>query len=220
MTLRSTRARGIQSGADDDGVLGVRRRDDYDEKDDAVVTHNSESDKRLLDGFCAGDPECARRFVQRFWRRLFWIAFRIVDDSGSAEDVVQAAFERAWRNGGTFDPGRGSLNAWVTAIARNAAVDWVRMKRAIPTDPSEMYASTAPRSSDPEDWSGIEESRADVRSALSRLSPKLARSVVLAGGFDMTAAEVARYEHVPLGTAKTRIRVAKQCLRRELSSLS
>ena len=36
----------------------------------------------------------------------------------------------------------------------------------------------------------------------------------------MTAAEVARYEHIPLGTAKTRIRVAKQCLRRELSSLS
>jgi RNA polymerase sigma factor (sigma-70 family) len=183
------------------------------------MRQNGEPDKLLLDGFCAGDPECARIFVQRFWRRLFWIAFRIVDDSGSAEDVVQAVFERAWRNGGMFDPERGSLNAWVTAIARNAALDWVRMKRAIPTDPSEIYASTTPGSCGPEEWSGIEDNRAEVRSALTSLSPKLARSVVLAGAFGMTAAEVARYEHVPLGTAKTRIRVAKQCLRQELSSL-
>ena len=65
----------------------------------------------------------------------------------------------------------------------------------------------------------MEESRAEIRSALTSLSPTLARSVVLAGAFDMTAAEVARYEHVPLGTAKGRIRVAKQCLRRELNSL-
>ena len=40
-----------------------------------------------------------------------------------------------------FDPGRGSLDAWMTTIARNAALDWVRMKRAIPIDPSEICAS-------------------------------------------------------------------------------
>jgi RNA polymerase sigma factor (sigma-70 family) len=173
----------------------------------------------LLEGFCAGDEECAGRFVQHFWRRLFGIAFRIVGDFGSAEDVVQVAFERAWRNGVTFDPERGSLDAWMTTIARNVALDWVRMKRAIPIDPSEIYASTKSGSCDPEDWSEMEESRAKVRSALTSLSPILARSVVLAGAFDMTAAEVARYEHVPLGTAKSRIRVAKQCLRREMNLL-
>jgi RNA polymerase sigma factor (sigma-70 family) len=182
------------------------------------MTQRSESDELLLEGFCAGDEESAGRFVQHFWRRLSWIAFRIVGDSGSAEDVVQVAFERACRNGVMFDSERGSLDAWMTAIARNAALDWVRMKRAVPVDPSEIAASTAPGSCDPEDWRGTEESRAEVRSALTNLSPNLARSVVLAGAYDMTAAEVARYEHVPLGTAKTRIRVAKQRLRRELSS--
>jgi RNA polymerase sigma factor (sigma-70 family) len=168
-----------------------------------------ESDKLLLAGFCAGDQQCTGEFVQHFRKRLSGIAFRIVGDSGSAEDVVQV----------TFDPGRGSLDAWMTTIARNVARDWVRRKRAIPIDPSEICERQAPGSCDPEDRSGIEESRAKIRSALTRLSPNLARSVVLAGAFDMTAAEVARYEHVPLGTAKTRIRVAKQCLRRELNSL-
>jgi RNA polymerase sigma factor (sigma-70 family) len=183
------------------------------------MTRDSVSDELLLEGFCAGDEECAERFVQQFWRRLCWIAFEIVGDSGLAEDVAQVAFERAWRNGTQFDPGRGSLDAWMTTIARNAALDWARMKRATPIDPSEICANAASASCDPDDWSGIEESRAKIRSALTKLSPILVRSVVLAGAFDMTAAEVARYEHIPLGTAKNRIRAAKQRLRRELDCL-
>jgi RNA polymerase sigma factor (sigma-70 family) len=184
----------------------------------ATVGDRRESDELLLEGFCAGDEECAGMFMQHFWRRLCSIAFRIVGDSGSAEDVVQVAFERAWRNGVTFDPQRGSLDAWMTTIARNVALDWVRMKRAIPTDPSKIHASATPGSCEPEDWSGREESRAEVRSALTSLSPILARSIVLAAAFDMTAAEVARFEHVPLGTAKSRIRAAKQCLRKEMNA--
>jgi RNA polymerase sigma factor (sigma-70 family) len=187
-------------------------------KGDLARTQDDVSDELLLEGFCAGDDERAGKFVLRFWRRLCWIAFRIVGDSGSAEDVAQVVFERAWRSGGMFDPARGSLDAWMTTIAHNAALDWVRMKQAIPIDPSEICASPMPGSCDPEDCSGIEEGRAEIRSALTGLSPTLARSVVLGGAFDMTAAQVARYEHIPLGTAKSRIRVAKQRLREELNS--
>jgi RNA polymerase sigma-70 factor (ECF subfamily) len=183
------------------------------------MTQQSESDELLLRGFCAGDEEGAEKFVQHFGRRLSRIAFRIVGDSGSAEDVVQVAFERAWRRGVMFDPGRGSLDAWMTTIARNIALDWVRMKRAIPIDPSEIHATATSAPCDPEDWGVMEERREEVRSALTSLSPRLARSVVLAGAFEMTAAEVAHYEHVPLGTAKSRIRTAKLGLRRELNSL-
>jgi RNA polymerase sigma factor (sigma-70 family) len=197
----------------------VWMRDDSNAKGDVVMTQESVSDELLMKGFCAGDEECAGKFVLRYWRRLCWIAFGIVGDSGSAEDVVQVAFERAWRNGVMFDPGRGSLDAWMTTIARNAALDWVRMKRAIPIDPLEICASPRPGCCDPEDRSGIEEHRTEIRSALSSLSPTLVRSVVLAGAFDMTAAQVARHEHIPLGTAKSRIRVAKQRLQKELNSL-
>jgi RNA polymerase sigma factor (sigma-70 family) len=184
-----------------------------------VMTHSREPDELLLEGFCAGDEQSAERFVQHFWKRLFWVAIRIVGDSGCAEDVVQVAFERAWRSGVTFDPVRGTVDAWMNTIARNVALDWVRMKRAIPTDLSEIYVSTSLGSCDPEDPSEVEELRAEVRTALAGLSPRLARCVVLAGALDMTAAEVARHEHVPLGTAKSRIRTGKQCLRRELNPL-
>jgi RNA polymerase sigma factor (sigma-70 family) len=183
------------------------------------MTEERRSDNLLLKGFCAGDEECAEKFVQHFRRRLSWIAFRIVGDSGSAEDVVQVAFERAWKNGARFDPERGSLEAWMKTITRNAAVDWVRTKRAIPVDPSEINSSTSLRSCDLEDGDGTEERRSAIRGALANLSTSVARSVVLTGALEMTAAEVAHYEHVPLGTAKSRIRTGKQCLRRELNPL-
>jgi RNA polymerase sigma-70 factor (ECF subfamily) len=174
------------------------------------------SDKLLLEGFCAGDEGSAGSFVQRFSRRLHFIAFRIVGDAGSAQDVVQIAFEKAWKHGAMFDPERGSLDAWMTSIARNAALDWVRMKRALPLAPIEISAKQTLGSSDPEYESERTGHPADIRSALASLPPTLVRSVVLSGAFDLTAAEVASYEHIPPGTAKSRIRTAKRRLRREL----
>jgi RNA polymerase sigma factor (sigma-70 family) len=188
-------------------------------QDSSVVTQDDRADKCLLEGFCAGNKKCAHEFLERFWRPLSWKAFRIIGDAGSAEDVAQVALERAWRNGSMFDPVRGSLDVWMTTIVRNAARDWVRTKRAIPVDPSECCASPIPASCDPEDRSEIGERRAEVRSALTSLSPALMRSVILAAAFDMTAAEVARYERIPLGTAKSRIRTAKLRLRGRLNRL-
>jgi RNA polymerase sigma factor (sigma-70 family) len=183
------------------------------------MTEERRSDHLLLKGYCAGDEQCAEMFVQHFRRRLSWIAFQIVHDSGLAEDVVQVTFERVWRNGAKFNPERGTLEAWMNTITRNAARDLVRMKRTIPIDPSEVYSSTSLASCDLEDRDGTDEHRSAIRGALANLSIRVARSVVLAGALEMTAAEVAHYEHVPLGTAKSRIRAGKQCLRRELSSL-
>jgi RNA polymerase sigma-70 factor (ECF subfamily) len=180
------------------------------------MPRESGSDKLLLEGFCAGDEGASGTFVKRFSRQLRYIAFRIVGDAGSAEDVAQIAFEKAWKHGAMFDPERGSLDAWMASIARNAALDWVRMKRALPQDPLEICAKQALGSSDPEYRSGIKEHPGEIRSALASLPPALVRSVLLSGAFDLTAAEVAGYERIPLGTAKSRIRTAKRRLRREL----
>jgi RNA polymerase sigma factor (sigma-70 family) len=183
------------------------------------MAEGSMSDETLLKGFCAGNEECATKLVQQFWRRLCWIASGIVGDSASAEDVAQVALERAWRSGVMFDPRRGSLDAWMTTIARNAALDWTRVRRAIPIDPSEICAKPTSGSGDPAERAAIEESRAEIRTALASLSPVLVRSVVLAGALDMTAAEVAAHEKIPLGTAKSRIRAGKQRLRSQLDCL-
>jgi RNA polymerase sigma factor (sigma-70 family) len=211
--MRDRRVRSVRNLTSKGLITGGQRGGGW------VEAHDRLSDELLLQGFCAGNEQCAEKFVRHFSRRLYWIALRIVGDSGSAEDVVQIAFERAWRKGSTFDPERGSLDMWIATVARNIALDWVRMRGIVPIDPSEISMSPTLPSSDPEGKCGLEETQREIRSALTGLSPNLARSVVMAGAFDMTAAEVARYENIPLGTAKTRVRAAKHRLRKELISL-
>ncbi len=93
------------------------------------------SDEALLAGFAAGDPELATAFVRRFEAKVFGIAVHVVADARTAEDVAQTAFERAWRHARTYDPRRGSVSAWLGVIARNLAIDTVRVRPTVPIDP-------------------------------------------------------------------------------------
>src|SRR5439155_13279367 len=102
------------------------------------------SDEALLAGMATGDPEAIAAFVRRFQRRVFGLAMAIVGDQGTAEDVAQETFARAWRHAQAFDARRGAVAAWLLAIARNLAIDAIRVRRAEPTDPDEILALGIP----------------------------------------------------------------------------
>jgi len=93
------------------------------------------SDEALLSGLAAGDAEAATAFTRRFQARVYGLVLTIVRDEGTAEDVAQETFVRAWRHAQTYDPRRGRVATWLLTIARNLAIDVVRVKRAEPLDP-------------------------------------------------------------------------------------
>lgn len=66
---------------------------------------------------------------------LYRFALRQLSDEGSARDVVQEVFLRAWRSAARFDPSGASLRVWLFAIARNTVVDHVRQRQASPVSP-------------------------------------------------------------------------------------
>ena len=174
----------------------------------------SPSDEALLAGFAAGDPRAAAAFVRRFQRRVYGLAVTILDDPGAAEDVAQETFVRAWRHASTYDTRRGMVSTWLLTIARNLALDRVRVRRARPLDP-QVLASRLDRR-DRAGGLGDGAAFADrecVGALLARLPPPQRRALVLAVYFGRTAREIAELEHVPLGTAKTRIRAAMLRLR-------
>lgn len=172
-------------------------------------------DEALLAGFAAGDPELARAFVRTFQAKVYGIARRIVVDPRIAEDVAQAAFERAWRHARTYDPRRGSVGGWLGIIARNLAIDTVRVRPVVPVEAAVLVRAMTEQGSDsPPERAALEaESVARLRSALRTLPSEQARAVVLAGIAGMSASQIADNEHIPLGTAKTRIRTAMLKLR-------
>ena len=167
------------------------------------------SDEALLAGLASGEPDAAAAFVRRFQARVYGVVITIVRDPGTAEDVAQETFVRAWRHAGTYDPRRGRVPTWLLTIARNAAIDAIRVRRVEPLDPDVVagrlqHAGAA---------GGFDEGTAPderdrVRSALAELPADQRRALFLAAYLGRTAREISDLEKAPLGTIKTRIRAA------------
>ena len=178
----------------------------------------SPSDDALLAGLGAGDEEAARAFVRRFQHRVYGLALGIVGDGGAAQDVAQEAFVRAWRFASAYDARRGPVVTWLLAITRNAAIDTLRMRRPEPIDPDSILAlQLASADPHPDAVAVLSEETARLREALAGLPVEQRRAVLLASYMGRTAREVGEIEHIPLGTAKTRIRTGLLRLHAELA---
>jgi RNA polymerase sigma-70 factor (ECF subfamily) len=173
------------------------------------VAQGELSDEALLAGMAVGEQAAAVAFVRRYQRRVFGLAFSMTGDPGVAEDVAQEAMIRVWRHAPVFDPRRGSVASWVLTITRNLAIDALRLRRAVPTDPDEFAATTTGSDEhNPEDSVRRGDIRQVVHAALGVLPEEQRRAVVLAAVYGRTALEISESEGIPLGTAKTRIRTA------------
>ncbi len=159
-------------------------------------------------GMAAGDERAAAAFVQRHERRVFGIALAITADRTTAEDVAQEAFLRAWRHATVFDPRRAPATSWLSTITRNLSIDALRLRRAVPVDADDAV------------WLGLDtvgptpESQAEhtvaidrVRAALRTVPVDQRRALVRSAFYGQSASEIATAEAIPVGTAKSRIRL-------------
>ena len=176
------------------------------------------TDEALLAGMAAGDAQAAAAFVRRYQSRVFGLALTIVGVPAVAEEVAQEAFVRAWRFAGGYDPRRGGVAGWLLAIARNAAIDAVRLARDQPYDPDVLVGMLdradggPPEGQPPDQFAEVDR----IRAALGQLPREQTVAVVLAAVYGLTAREIAEREGIPLGTAKTRIRLGLARLRNQL----
>jgi RNA polymerase sigma factor (sigma-70 family) len=177
------------------------------------------SDEALVAGLGAGDTDAALVFVRRFQSRVYGLVLSIVRDHHAAEEVAQDTFVRAWRYSASFDPRRGSVVPWLLAIARNAALDHVRAngrRRDQPTsEPLELFIDLA---SADEPASGYDELAA-VAGALRSLPEEQRDALMAAAYYGLSAREISEARHLPLGTVKTRLRLALHKLRDELTGV-
>jgi RNA polymerase sigma factor (sigma-70 family) len=184
------------------------------------VVSSALSDEALLSGLAAGDAGAATAFTRRFQARVYGLVLTIVRDEGTAEDVAQETFVRAWKHARTYDPRRGRVSTWLLTIARNLAIDVVRVKSAEPLDPDLVVnrLQQAGVAAGPADQGSPPDEREGVRAAIAQLPTGQRRALFLAAYLGRTAQEISELEGIPLGTAKTRIRSAMRRLRDALES--
>jgi RNA polymerase sigma-70 factor (ECF subfamily) len=176
------------------------------------------TDASLLAELATDSPEAVVAFVRRFQTKVFRVALAVVGNRALAEDVAQQTFERAWRQARTFEPARGTVSAWLMVIARNLAIDTIRVRTPKFIDPEDLICLPGSDVDDPERQTIRAETHSQLWAAVRRLPPAQARAVVMAGMYEMTAQEVAVADDIPIGTAKSRIRTAKIKLRDDLYS--
>lgn len=164
------------------------------------------------------DPTTFARMYDEHARGVYGAALRILGDPTRAQDVVQDVFLRVWRNPGNFDHRRGELGSYLRLMARSRALDLWREGQAAgrARDRMESVVASESEARDDERPGAIlerDEDRARVREAMKTLPPAQREALVLSYWCDMTADEIARRSGVPLGTAKSRIRLAMTKLR-------
>lgn len=177
------------------------------------------SDETLLAGLGSGDAEAAAAFIRRFQGRVYGLALTIVGDQMAAEEVAQETFTRAWRHAAAYDPRRARVSTWLLSIARNIAIDHIRVRRYEPVDP-EMFFSLelAGQEDAPDERAVASDEAAGLRDAMRALPEEQRRALVLAAFYGRTGREISEMEGVPLGTVKTRIRTAMLKLRSTMES--
>lgn len=135
-------------------------------------------------------------------------ADRVLHDRAAAEDVAQDVFARLWERPGAYDPARGSLTGYVAMVARSRALDRWRSRQACDAATERMTRDADVRCACAADEPAIRRARVAASIEALRDAPREQRqAVLLAYGAGLTAREVAQATSVPVGTAKSRIRL-------------
>lgn len=144
-------------------------------------------------------------------------AFAVVRDSDLAEDVTQDVFLAIWVRPDRFDPSRGSIESLLRVMARSRALDAARRAGAAQRATARLRAeASSATSADTADVVAARTSGRELRGAVASLPRAQRASVSLAFWGDLTAQQVAAVHGVPRATAKSRIRLGVDKLRRDL----
>jgi RNA polymerase sigma-70 factor, ECF subfamily len=178
-------------------------------------------DEELMPLVGEKDPEAFEVFYDRHGGAAYSLAYRIVGDRTSAEDVTQEAFLSIWRSGARYDRARGSVRAWTLGIVRNRAIDALRRQAAgrAPKLTFDDEAALEQRPSpDLTDEQALQRDEAQrLRGALNELPGEQSKVIELAyfGGFSHS--EIAEMLSMPLGTVKGRMRLGIEKIRTQLA---
>jgi RNA polymerase sigma-70 factor (ECF subfamily) len=172
-------------------------------------TAQQPDERQLLARAARGDERAAAAIFDAFADPLYGYGLRRLHDHHLAEELVQRVLERLWRRADGYDPARGSVAAYVFAIARSTVLD---LRREV----ARRHSRTARGEHDPPDIDDAAEGvllTASVKAAVARLSDDHQQVLGLAYAQGLTQREIAARLGIPLGTVKSRTYYALEAFR-------
>jgi RNA polymerase sigma-70 factor (ECF subfamily) len=174
------------------------------------VNYARPDDESLLKQITLGKESALGMLYDRYNRLVFSVALNMVGNQATAEEITIDIFTRVWEKAHTYRSDRARVSTWLTSMTRNRAIDMLRREAARPNRESVSWSelTTAPPSGtdSPETAVDLSLQRERVRAAIKQLA--------YFKGYSQR--QIARERDLPLGTVKTRIRLAMNKLRQLL----
>lgn len=180
------------------------------------------ADEVLVSRVCDGDTAALEVLYSRYARVVYSFAVRIVSDGPTAEEILQEAFVRTWRQAESYRTVRGSFASWLLSITHNLAIDELRRRQRRPqrvdgTDVHEVMNGLVDDAANVEEATEAVLLRERVILAMTALPEAQRMAIELAFYQSMSQREIAAYLDEPLGTIKTRLRLGMQKLKDALA---
>lgn len=163
-------------------------------------------EKEITDLLAQRSSRAVSLIYDNYGAAIYGVILRIVGDEALAKDVMQEAFMKIWKNADSYNKEKGRLFTWLINISRNAAIDKTRSKGYRKSASSNDITEEVFRLSD--ESSQIKTEHIGLRNLVDRLEPEQKKVIdmVYFGGY--THQETSDELQVPLGTVKSRIKIA------------
>ncbi len=178
-------------------------------------------DLRLVQAIAAQDGGALGMLYDRYGRLVYSLALHVLGESNLAEEVTQDVFVQVWSKANQYRPEQGKLISWITGMARHRAIDIYRRIRVRPEGHrAEWLGDDPPENEDdlhPEQSVVLIQEQERLRRAIAQLPPDQQEALALAYFQGLSHQQIAEALSQPLGTVKTRLRLAMQKLKQALA---
>jgi RNA polymerase sigma-70 factor (ECF subfamily) len=180
-----------------------------------------QDDATLLGLIAQGRTEALSELYDRYNRLVFRIAVAIIGDQATATEITLDVFTHVWQRADSYRAERAKVSTWLTIITRNRAIDTLRRRKVRPEANSVSWEELPPRAAaapqlythDLEEQVESSLQRQRILAAVAQLPEEQQQVLALAFFKGYTHSQIAESLGQPLGTVKTRIRLAMQKLR-------
>jgi RNA polymerase sigma-70 factor (ECF subfamily) len=183
------------------------------------------NERELIERICKGELEAFRQMVEKYKKKIYYLAYDIIDDHHEAEDISQEVFIKVYRNISKFRK-EAKFSSWIYQITVNASID-AKRKQSLRTHLSiednqikntyERSALSDNKTKDPEIHTEITHTQDQIHRTLDRISPK-ERSIFIMRYFNgFKLGEISDVLNISTNTIKSFLHRARKKIRKELS---
>lgn len=219
LATRGTAQNGFRSsGGNSRATLAIRTNNQTSHsttESEAFTANSVGSGRDVVERLRAKDPVALEELFDRMSGRAFGLAYRILSDGPAAEDVVQDVFCWIWDHSNKLDPARGSVDGLLLTLTHRRAIDSLRTR----IRRTEILATMQPPDWVLEAGELVDQVQRDldaeaIQKAIDRLPEEQGEVVDLAYFVGMSHSEISTTTGLPLGTVKSRLRLAVSSLRK------